>query len=583
MNNSKKIGNGGNNNKCSNKSRGKRRDKQGQPKADSRGRVNFDNTREDKFKRDVDRDMKSGKFNDVSWYAKNPTLLRAASSIPIAPVIGTPDDKGAAIPGIFQYCWYPSLGPNPGGSTVDVDEALVGSGSIKKVGAAPIAINQAADSTYSFTVHANSRTYVYDAVDQMMIIQAGIQVFSILQAVIRAYGTIKFYSETNRYLPDTLITAMGFDPSDMRKHLAQIWFDINNLIDQSRQIWIPNVFPLLKRWMWLNASIFKDAEGSYAQLYVPVQNMYYTYSETVLQTGGALLPITVSGTETAYFQPGETAYPWRIWKETIQAMINNLINSQDRGIMYGDLLKAYGTDKIFAMPPIGSDYMTVPEYSMEVLMQIENMHTTSYHMNGIIQQNNKLFPTFMDTGHGHAPGMHQVLNFHTTSDVTPEMIMLATRLTASGINIGPYFKTSYSNADKKYTVQPAQMVVSHSTGTETVDKWRVIYSRDTVAQMPEGYISFPASAADVGYSVQGGQSGSVYGRMMAFDWHPFRSTIDSGEQVVQPGTATSTVLVQAGDARTYYGDYDKYAYVDFDALDKIHNTAVYSLFDVPQM
>lgn len=147
-----------------------------QPKKDSKAkRVNFDNERLDKVEKQMRKDSgyRDCRSNDVLWYAKTPELLRSAASIPFSTTLGTKPEFTipTAVPGVLQIDWAPTVG-----------------------GMEARPINQAANSIYSFTVHANSRNYSYDPADQMKMIIAGMQVFSALAAGIRAYGVMLNFS-----------------------------------------------------------------------------------------------------------------------------------------------------------------------------------------------------------------------------------------------------------------------------------------------------------------------------------------------------------------------------------------------------
>lgn len=207
--------------------------KQGRKDSTSK-RENLDNVRIDKLKEIEDSgDDKAGKGyskpkpcsskpNDLSWYAKNPEMLEASSHVTFGTIIGSGfqfDNRVSYIPGVMAISWMPTIG--------GVLEAGMG------------ALQQAANSTYSYLVHANSRNYSYEPADLMMMILGGANVFSLLSAMIRAFGTIQFYDEPNMYKPDGILKAMGFNADNLRLNLSTMWWDINELINRTKQIWIP--------------------------------------------------------------------------------------------------------------------------------------------------------------------------------------------------------------------------------------------------------------------------------------------------------------------------------------------------------
>lgn len=557
---------------------GQRRQRSGQPRKDSNSkRVNFDNARESKVAKRIMDDAKSGKFNDINDFLRNPMLIKAAASYPVFPIVGTPIGDAQPAPGILVFRWSPSFGAYTRGGT-----RTFGLGTPQlELTVPPVALNQAADSTYSFIVHANSRNYSYNSSDLMMLILAGSQVFSIISAMIRAYGLAKRYVETSRYMPNTLLYALGFDPDNLRNNLGQAWFDLNNLITQTRQIWVPSVFPIVSRWMDLNQHVYKDAPGEYAQTYAYVQMEYFKYDETVSKTGGCLVPANyVNGSTTTTFNPGYpgTVYPWSTWVSVAQSMIDALVNSEDRGIIYGDLLNAYTAERIIALPEINSDYMVDREYSPEISMQIENTILTgaNYRLKGLFQFDNKLFPQYRPaTGSGDLTAYvprSGLLNFHMESDPTPEMILLATRFHTLGLLAAQMPEVGASLGDPDvYTAW-----VPDTVGSEQVTSMVMYYA-------PYFKGSTPANVVFNNNNYAENTTGWL--RLMAFDWHPF--AYQMGTSVTVPSVPTSTETkkgaVYGRKTLEFYGDFDRYGTSDDVLLRKINDAAEFSLFGVPQI
>lgn len=592
MNNNRKMTNGHKINKSNSKPKGQNA-KREQPKKDSRSkRVNFDNAREDKVAKQIMSDAKSGKFNDINDFLRNPTLLKAAASYPVFPILGEPIDptrRTDGIPGIMAFNWVPSFGDIQGGLT----RKNVGANKLK-LSAPPLAINQASDSTYSFIVHDNSRNYNYNSSDLFMLIIAGANVFGIIESMKRAYGMAKIYTETNRYYPDAVLEIQGFNAKDLKNHLSQAWFDINNLIVQTRQIWVPNAFPIVTRWMDINSNLYKDAPGDYAQTYIYVQSRYFTYNETQFQTGSAVtvaqVPIVKANGETTYvdFAPGvSNQYTWSQWVAAAQGMIDNLINSEDRGIIYGDLLNAYTAERIIAIPEINSDYTVIPEYSPEISMQIENTVVcpkNEVDILGLAQYENKLYPmynggttTSLVASETPTKGF---LNFHIESDPSPEMILTATRFMTLGIRAAntltfgedgtPTSECSWiPNVCGSEIVQQITICNYDNANNLTGKHWTYTFGTSNRVNL-EGTVS--SSQARWWFST------------MAFDWHPFAYTVAGTTHTKNPsaeeaddGTPVGNPIVGA------FGDADKYTIVEPSLLKKINDVAFYSLFGVPQI
>lgn len=580
-----------------NNSRQTMKGKQGKKDSKSR-RVNLDNERTDKLPKTIAKieknsketvgqkknlytrpDSAQSKPNDISWYARNPQLLASAASVPFGTIIGAGLDMGSGrihVPGVMQINWMPTIG-----------------GYVEGNGGALV---QSANSTYDFLVHANSRNYTYEAPDLMIMILGGAQPFAMLSAMIRAFGVVQNYKEPNRYKPDALLQAMGFIPDDLRRNLSNMWFDINELINSTRQLWIPNTMPLLQRWFWLNGNYFVDSTDSKAQIYIPVQSRYWMYQPTLSSTGGMLTPLTFKMTaeatnEETEFRPGYKTYVWADWVKAIRVMIKQLIDDEDRGNMFGDILNAYGAEKIYALPELDLNYKLEPLYSPEVLSQIENLSSAvTSRPAGVAQSPDRgqRLKMLWDNNANGAPyemayPASQVLNFHIPSQPTPGDIMIATRLKTAGLIWGEAgtLLTSSSSATGivwKYDVtKRAKMAVT--SGTEVVTSVNYIKATGSGSQ--------PFTDVNINTCFdQNDESTStnVYemGDLMSFDWHPFlydnRSTVSKTEP-----SSDSDNIVMGRDIYNVFGDYDNYTNVSYPMLQKMHATAIYSLLGVPQM
>lgn len=574
-----------------------------QPRKDSKTkRVNFDNAREDKVAKQIMADAQSGKFNDINDFLKNPTLVQAAGSIPVFPIIGNKVADLDPVPGAMIIKWAPTFGALGSGKAriYDVD------GTMTPFTPAPFAINQAKDTTYSFLVHANSRNYSYNSSDLFLLIMAGSQVFAAIEAMKRAYGLIRRYVETSSYMPDSILRGMGFEPDDMRDNFSHMWFDINMLISQTRQIWVPNSFPLISRWVDMNSEIYKDAEGQYSQLYVFVQGIYYMYDEVSIKNGGCLKRagysyVNTDGTVSIQtMTPGQMSsngfltYTWAQWVSMVQNMLSALINSEDRGIIYGDMLNAYTAERIIAIPEIPVDYMIDPVYTPEISMQIENLTTTSDSMvpNYWGQIENRIVPIWQDSlipsktpGSSAGCWKNWSLNFHTTTDPTPEMILLATRFMCLGMRQA-IIATAKGDGSE---VQSAATYIPQTHGSELITGVTMIIrpigknSADNV--QGRDYADIRQYSTTSSATVYTATSPNQWRHLMSFDWHPFTTQIISNTlsyPEVDTGDANDGKDCSYTIERTY-GDQDRYCEISWQELQRINEVAFLSLYDVPSV
>lgn len=514
-------------------SNSRRRVKKEQPRKDSKTkRVNYDNERESKFLKDEAK-WKDARSNDPSWYAKNPELMKSAASLPFSVTTGEllpfSGNYYHSVPGVMAIYFQHSIGE------ANTD-----------------AINAAATSMYSYVVHANSRNTSYEAADLMMVVLAGMDVFSLVAAGIRAYGTMRNYDQRNKYTPDALVTAMGFNPQDLRANLSKMWFDLNEVVARISQIWIPNTMPVLDRWFWLNSNIYKDSESIRGQMYVLAQDYFWIYNPTIMQTGGGLSIVSNSGAVSSdssdrfSFAKGDVT--WDQYMTVLNGMISALLNSEDRGTIMGDILKAFGADKIYALNPITSDYQVLPTYDREVLTQIENADMVQGSLTpiGIYQKNGRIenYPRVV-TSPGTNKGL-SILNFHQSELPTEAQVMVATRLKALGEKMVSDGDTSYPAVE--------------TTGTEIVTSAKVFAYNESGSLLSADYDAYqPYTSVDI----------KTVATELVFDWAPWIYSVwDVNGSSVTPVTWA-------------FGDYDQYTSVDVETLKKMNNTALYSLFGVP--
>lgn len=512
------------------------RGKQG--RKDSRAkRVNFDNERESKFERTESipsRGRTTGASNDVRWYAHTPELLRSAASLPYSETVGMPtpwkDDN--SIPGVLSIYWDPVIGNQA-------------------------ALNQAANMTYSNTVHANSRNTKYDAPDEMLVILAGAEVFSTIAEGIRIYGLARQYSQQNYYTPDALITALGFDPANVRANLANMWFDLNEMISRASQLWIPNEFPLIERRFWMNSNVYTDAQSVKAQYYVYVQRRHYIYVEKNAGAGASLKPY--SGWSNA--GDGGALHTWAQYKSLVNAQFQALLDSQDRGIIFGDILKAYGSEKLYKIANVSSEYMVVPTYDPEVLTQIENSVGVQNSYDGIIsmvEPNVQLangWATSSSINYSWFTPAPQVLNFHQVQVPTPEQNMVATRIKAGA---------TYNHGNN-VSVGICGTELVHHYGI-TCWEWNSTSGRKAIHQ-----------SLFTSVMLESALTGTLLWQWVSFDWAPWIYVLKAAPTIPEDNgvfTITPDYVV---------GDYDNYTTVDDETMRKMDTTAIYSELGVPSI
>lgn len=599
--------------------------KREQPRKDSKDpRVNYDNTREGKFRKDMrvkgfkadQSDFKevkaTGSENDISWYNKVTDLYEPATNVSIQPVTGLPINitQGLSVPGTYATYWAPSLG------VPDLQ-----------------ALNQIKESLYSYVVHANSRNTSYDANDLVLTFIGGGQVFSYLATLLRAYGCMSNFSATNKNTPQELLTAMGFDYNDFKDNYPNMLFEINRMIVASRQLWVPSHFTFVTRWFWMNSNIYMDANSQKAQYYMHVQNYYWMYSEDASVNGTCLIPVSYQGStpvgpndpyQASAYGVSASLYMQTVnsssavlcsWKNAVDffwKLLNPLVNSTYRGVMMGDILKAYGPNDLFSVATIDANYSVIPVYSEEVLMQIENATINRRYPNMAIFQNqdkNILEPVavyrsddilsmdiFID---------QPVLNFHKQGGPTKDDLMIATRLKTAGytttdsVNKVMNSITNYTQFDSSlYPITPdttAMITTPISSGSEVIVAARIFRLAYNVGDVytsvggvkVDDYVIIEVTPCDgvlgcfalsdggqiqIVNNIHANQTNMLM-QWTAFDWAPwiYGVVINSSGQFV-PGRWEQA-----------WGDWDYWGTIPDTNISNMHIAALYSQLNVPFM
>lgn len=504
---------------------------------------------------------KSSRDNDIAWYAKNEALLRDSASFAYGIPLGT-KINGTVQANMSQF----------GGTTISLygnAEVLPGILAVHFVPTIGMsddtysAANLAARNIYSFVRHANSGSANYDSPDLMMYLLATDSCFSFYAMMVRAYGIMRTFSATNRYLPKTVVEAMRLDYNDLMQHLADFRYFINQYAVKLGSLCVPGDMSFIERHIWMNTNVYTDSASWKAQLYMYVQDAFYTFVE---QTSG---PGYLEYTDWV----GNSASKMNLDSimSFANALIEPLLASEDIGIMSGDILKAFGRENLFYVNMIAEDYTVLPGYSAEVLSQIENTtilgtpssSTTlsSYTRNivqdvtgptaGAIRQHffwevPAVTATSTYRGQIAALAMPRILNMHK-DDVSAGETMVASRLTNIVTNLG------YSNDPS-----PGYAV------------WEVEQCGSEICTSLEISRIVPGGARGVAnYNQYAVTTATALAAMATFDWAPQLAVI--------------TITGNAASIVGYSTDFDNYTVLTSNDLVRMHDAALLSEFDVPQM
>lgn len=224
-------------------------------------------------------------------------------------------------------------------------------------------INLAAQNIYAFVTHANSRNASYEAPDLMTYFLGVTELYKMWQYGARLYGVMRNYSALNKYTPEVLIKAMGFNPAGI--DICKLRGQLNLLSSKISSLVLPAVLPGLTSEMNLFSQVYVDSENSRAQMYVFYPSHYWLYTDAYASTGAGLVQ-----TET----PAATYQLWNYeeYLTALNQMADNILASKFMGVMAADIIKAFG-DKIYTCPTIPEEYVVYPTYADDFLETINNL------------------------------------------------------------------------------------------------------------------------------------------------------------------------------------------------------------------
>ena len=511
--------------------------------------------------------------NDISWYAFDPALLRDSSNIPYSWPVGITVDltndvytrvpvntQDRHVPGIFTL----DVMPGPGISTN---------------AASPI--NIAAKNIYSFVRHANSGHSNYDSQDLMIYLLAMDEAIMWFYNCARAYGLINLYNNQNRYFPKHAVEAAGFDYTDLSSQMADFRYTLNAYLVRLASLCIPMGMPYFDRHAWLYSGIYMDGTSAKAQAYMYKPAGYRAYTET--EPGGGKLVFKRF--------PAQEASPVRKTtladiKAICDDIISPIIGSEDLNIMSGDILKAYGNENIRKFVTIPENYVVGPVYNEEVLSQFQNASINfimGYKSDGnwdITQDPNinegtvlynpniqSLLPSdnvqnaYLRTG-------KQIINLNLDTPTISDT-MIASRL----INI-----LVPDEANEYYKLDSCGSEIIVGGDIWVANDTNLLIHERVGRQLPQFW-----SASD---NTPIGHMTTLLNLLhLVSHWTRFKFApqIDYSLTINYPNTGDDPSNAVSGYYPLIFKELDNYSVIDKDTLRNMHETALLSLFHVPQL
>lgn len=522
-----------------------------------------------------------GKENDPSWYNQNGQLVKDAGSVSFYTPAGAPyfkaasgDLKGSSVPGILTL----DIVPNPGIST-DRTSAL----------------NLAALKLYTNMRKSNSGATNYSHADMMMYCLAMDSVYTMYSEMLRLYGIMNSWSQYNRYKPEHIVNALGYSYKSFRTRLADFRAWLNIWIKRANSFSLPVSFTISKRHSWLFSNIWSDSSNAKAQLYAYRPAGYYLWQDQSDPNGSSLAFKPWNNGGATSDNPSYEYKTFEYVRDKMDELLDNIANSEDIAIIGGDLEKAFGSENMFSMATIDDNYTIEPTFSEEVLMQIENTmflptnwHDLERSVLDIKQDVNhnliKCNPEFwIKVPHGsnnyyylnkfadiYADNMP--LNVHFDNP-TPDDVMVATRNKF-------YATTEIESEEDDYNTFVVEFETIGCDICCSVLMWTLV--NDTTHE-PSMYWSPELQKMEVipyigsldETSTNPVRYSNVISTLFAiqlFDWHPAIVGIVKFGRSDNPQVTASTVFGL---------DLDNYTTIDYNTLHKLHDAAVYNMWDLP--
>lgn len=510
---------------------------------------------------DVERETVRAKINDVSWYSTSDQLLKDSCSLSFNNPLGTPlhlEDYGRTGQMSDQTLVVPQYGSAiskcslPGICCLEYVPVL----GYSEDNMSPV--NIAATNDYSFLVHANSRNYRYSRAHLMMYYMTMDSIYSFFAWLARVYGIVRTYDQRNYFLPKGLLQAMNIDFEDIVKNLANLRMYINSYVMRASKYAVPSNMSIYLRHMWMVSGIWKDSPSSKSQFYLFNPRGFYSYNATYSSTTSALQLKQLGNQSNLLTFRDITAYG--------DSMLDLLDEQEDIGIMSGDVLKAYGSDGIFKINMITEDFTVVPQYSAEVLSQIQNAtlvgNVDAVNLDGfIITEDNseaglgaiiQLPQLVGTTTDPHVSAMLPLVINSFSEYPTPEEVMVATRLKCSG-----YIAVDTTGSTPTYGT------IIDTCGTEIVLTANVFSYEQGKGFVLSG--QFASAISNSNY-----MAANHY--MSSFECHP-PLTLSAGLGTTESPFAFEFLI----------GDFDNYTMIDRRTLEKMHLAALLSEFAVPNI
>lgn len=291
-------------------------------------------------------DIKDFVTNDPSWYAQYPLLLDSSGTYKFNTPVGMPFKLGdgfppLSVPGIMVFDTHVCPGV-----AVDVDSP----------------INVQARRLYTYLRATRSGSALYDPSDVMTYLLAIDSAYNFYFAMKRLVGCVNRSDANNRYLPEALVTAQGFNFTELQKNVANLTSYLQTYAARLSSFYAPASMTFMARHSGIFSNIYMDKASYKSQLYLYKPSGFYKYVEVSEPNQPAKLRYTRWGKRVNTL---EDIYSMG------ESLIRPLVASGDVNQISTDIFNAYGGN-VYSVADIPMYYMVAPIYDTEMLNQLQN-------------------------------------------------------------------------------------------------------------------------------------------------------------------------------------------------------------------
>jgi hypothetical protein len=429
-------------------------------------------------------------------------------------------------------------------------------------------VNTVSRLIYAYIRHANSGSRNYEAADYMTYLLAMSSLYAYHAEMMRVYGILRVYNRLNRYVAKHILESMEYDYEDIVSHIADLRYYINYFAVKLNAFAVPKDMHIFDRHAALPLMILKDSDQDKAQLYIPQFEGYYTWSATAYDTGSALVYTRYLNIATATAKANKTFASIKTFGDSLLAA---MLSNEDIGIMSGDTLKAYGNEGCRVVSGITEDFSVLPIYDEMMLSQVHNIDIV-----GSMYADGKTVVGNMDWKQDNGSLVWSAYVYKEAGSFMDATSILDCQFDNPSVEYNmeaSRFKAKV-NVNDTATAQtgPGETTTFYGIGTcgsEIVTSVQISTIDDATGKLRKFNVPY-----EVVYT-----SNSVVAYLISYlQGVSYKSMFDFAPLSYFKNDYSST------DADWYIaGELFNYATIDVDLITKLHNVALYSMLEVPNM